>query len=71
MKSRYKIIVESDDNGWVKVSIPAFPEVLTEAHTKEQAIYFAQKAAESIIASSIESGKSIPPSDIDAIVIEH
>lgn len=70
MKRRYKIEVSTDNNGWVSVRIPALPNIHAEAHTREQAIQFASSTVQSYLQSLLASGKDIPDSDIDAIVVD-
>ena len=45
------------------------PEVHAEAHTREQALQFAATSVTSHLRSIAESGKEIPESDVDAIVV--
>lgn len=70
MIRRYKVDVTTDHTGWVSVKIPAIPEIHAEAHTREQAVQFATNAVTSHLKSMAESGKDIPDSDIDAIVVD-
>ncbi|MGC8862621.1 MAG: type II toxin-antitoxin system HicB family antitoxin [Armatimonadota bacterium] len=70
MKRRYRVEVTTDNKGWVSVRVPAVPEVHAEAHTREQALQFAATAVTSHLRSLAESGKQIPDSDIDAIVVD-
>jgi predicted RNase H-like HicB family nuclease len=70
MKRRYGVEVSTDHTGWVSVKIPALPEVHAEAHTREQALQFAANVVTSHLKSLAASGKPVPESDIDAIVVE-
>lgn len=70
MIRRYRVEVTTDDKGWVSVKVPAIPEVHAEAHTREQALRFAANAVTSHLKSSAATGRDIPSSDIDAIVVD-
>jgi len=70
MIRRYKVEVNTDSAGWVRVTIPAVPEIHAEAHTREQALKFAANSVSSHLKSQGEAGRNIPDSDIDAIVVE-
>lgn len=70
MKRRYKVEVNTDNTGWVSVRIPAVPEVHAEAHTREQALQFAANSVTSHLKSLAASGRDVPESDIDAIVVD-
>jgi len=70
MIRRYRIVVETDNTGWVKVKVPAIPGIHAEAHTREQALQFAHTAVESHLTSLAAFHQPIPDSDTDAIVVE-
>lgn len=70
MIRRYKVEVTTDDTGWVRVSIPAVPDIHAEAHTREQALQFAANSVTSHLKSLAEAGKEVPDSDTDAIVVD-
>ncbi|MFQ3548719.1 MAG: type II toxin-antitoxin system HicB family antitoxin [Armatimonadota bacterium] len=70
MIRRYRVNVETDDKGWVKVTIPSIPEIHAEAHTREQALQFAANSVTSHLKSLAASGRKIPDTDIDAIVVD-
>ena len=70
MKRRYRVRVETDDKGWVSVTVPALPALRAEAHTREQAMQFAADAVISHLKSLQAAGREVPDSDIDAIVVD-
>ncbi len=70
MKRRYRVEVTTDNTGRVSVKIPSVPEVQAEAHTREQALQFAANSVTSHLKSLVESGRDVPDSDIDAIVVD-
>ena len=70
MRRRYRVEVTTDDKGWVSVKVPAVPEAHAEAHTREQALQFAATAVASHLKSVAESGREVPESDVDAIVVD-
>ena len=70
MRRRYRVEVSTDNKGWVSVKVPAVPEVHAEAHTREQALQFAANSVTSHLKSVAESGKEVPESDVDAIVVD-
>lgn len=70
MIRRYKVEVSQDNTGWVSVRVPAVPGIHAEAHTREQALQFAANSVTSHLKSLGASGREIPDSDIDAIVVD-
>ena len=70
MRRRYKVEVTTDNTGWVSVKVPAIPEVHAEAHTREQALQFAANVVKSHLRSLAASGREVPESDVDAIVVD-
>ena len=70
MIRRYKVVVTTDTKGWVSVTVPALPGIHAEAHTREQALQFAQNVMAAHLKSVETSGGKIPESDIDAIVVD-
>lgn len=70
MRRRYRVKVTTDDKGWVSVTVPAIPTVHAEAHTREQAMQFVTNAVTSHLKSLAASGREVPDSDIDAIVVD-
>ena len=70
MKRRYRVEVSTDNTGWVSVVVPALPGMHAEAHTREQALQFAANAVTSHLKSLAETGKDVPDSDVDAIVVD-
>ncbi len=70
MIRRYKVEVTTDNAGWVSVKVPSIPDVRAEAHTREQALQFAANSVTSHLKSLAASGREIPDSDIDAIVVD-
>lgn len=70
MIRRYKVEVTTDNNGWVSVNIPSVPGIHAEAHTREQALQFAANAVSSHLKSLAETGKDVPNSDVDAVVVD-
>ena len=70
MKRRYRVEVTTDNTGWVSVTVPALPELHAEAHTREQALQFAANVVTSHLKSLAETGKEVPDSDVEAIVVD-
>lgn len=70
MKRRYRVEVTAENTGWVSVKVPAIPDAHAEAHTREQALQFMANVVTSHLKSLAASGKAIPDSDTDAIVVE-
>ena len=70
MKRRYRVEVTTDNTGWVSVTVPALPGLHAEAHTREQALQFAANVVTSHLKSLAETGKDVPDSDVDAIVVD-
>lgn len=70
MIRRYKVNVETDEKGWVKVTIPTISSINAEAHTREQALQFAAAAVTIHLKSLSAAGGKIPESDVDAIVVD-
>jgi len=70
MIRRYRVEVTTDNTGWVSVRVPAIPEIHAEAHTREQALRFTENSVTSHLKSLTETGKEVPDSDIDAIVVD-
>jgi len=69
MIRRYRVEVTTDNTGWVSVKVPSVEGVHAEAHTREQALQFAANAVTSHLKSLSASGKEVPDSDVDAIVV--
>ncbi len=70
MIRRFRVEVETDNDGWVSVKVPAMPDITAEAHTREQAMQFAADSIRGHLKSLAASGRPIPESDTDAVVVE-
>lgn len=70
MIRRYKVVVTTDTTGWVSVTVPAIPGIHAEAHTREQALQFAQNVVTAHLKSVEASKGNLPESDVDAIVVD-
>ncbi len=70
MIRRYRVEVSTDTKGWVTVTVPTIPEIHAEAHTREQALQFIANTVTTHLKSMETSGRSVPDSDIDAIVVD-
>lgn len=70
MIRRYKVEISQDNTGWVSVRVPSVPGIHAEAHTRQQALQFAANSVTSHLKSLAASGREIPDSDIDAIVVD-
>lgn len=70
MVRRYKVEVKTDNTGRISVTVPAIPGIHSEAHTREQALQFAQTVVTAHLKSVEASGGTAPDSDIDAIVVD-
>lgn len=62
---RYRIDLTPDDNGTLLVSCPSLPIVATFGESDEEARVHAVDAIETALASMIDDGEEIPPSDPD------
>lgn len=67
---RYKVEVKTDETGRYSVSVPAIPGIHAEAHTREQALQFAQTVVAAHLKSIEAAGGKAPDSDVDAIVVD-
>lgn len=70
MIRRYRVEISQDNTGWVSVKVPVVPGIHAEAHTREQALQFAANSVTSHLKSLTASGREIPDSDVDAIVVD-
>lgn len=64
---KYRIDLVPDDNGTLLVSCPALPIVATYGETEAEARKHAVDAIETVLASMIDDGEDIPPSDGDGV----
>jgi predicted RNase H-like HicB family nuclease len=71
MQVRYAIVLEPESERGFSVSIPALPEAHTQGETVEEAIANAREAALAVVTDRHANGEAIPPSDADAVRIEH
>jgi len=69
MIRRFKVEVTTDHTGWVTVRVPAVPDIVAEAHTREQALQFAATLVTSHLKNLASTGRRVPDSDVDAIVV--
>lgn len=60
---KYRIKLTPDDNGTFLVTCPSLPIVATFGETREEAKQSALDAIETVLASMIDDGEDIPPSD--------
>lgn len=70
MIRRYKVEVTTDKMGRFSVTVPAIPVIHSEAHTREQALQFAQTVVTAHLKSVEAAGGKAPDSDVDAIVVD-
>ena len=56
----YSVILEPLEEGGFFVHIPAFPEVLAEGETEDEALAMAKEAIELVVAGYIERGATVP-----------
>jgi antitoxin HicB len=54
------VILEPADEGGYLVHVPAFPEIVTEGETEQEALAMAKDAIEIVLASRRERGEDIP-----------
>jgi antitoxin HicB len=64
---KYRIDLVPDDNGTLLVRCPALPIVATFGETEAEAHRHAVDAIETALASMIDDGEDIPPSDKDGV----
>ena len=57
----YNLILESAEEGGFTVRVPAFPEIISEGDTEDEALAMAKDAIGLVIASRLERGEPIPP----------
>ena len=69
MMLRYRIELTPDDNGTFLVRCPALPIVVTFGETEEDARGRAVDAIETALASMIDDGEDIPPSEDEGIAL--
>jgi antitoxin HicB len=60
---RYRVILTPDDNDTLLVTCPSLPPVATFGTSREDALHQAVDAIETVLASLIEDGEEVPPSD--------
>lgn len=70
--ARYTVVLEpaAPDEGGFVVTVPAFPEAVTEGDSVEEALANAREVIELCILSRRDRGEAIPPPDADATRIE-
>ncbi|HVA37286.1 MAG TPA: type II toxin-antitoxin system HicB family antitoxin [Candidatus Dormibacteraeota bacterium] len=69
---RYSVVLEPgdpDEGGYV-VTVPAFPEAVTEGDSVEEALARAREVIEACILVRRDRGEAIPAADADATRIE-
>ena len=66
---KYRIELTPDDNDTFLVTCPALPIVATFGETEEDARHHAVDAIETALASMIDDGEDIPPSDNEGIAV--
>ena len=69
MMLSYRINLVPDDNGTFLVSCPSLPMVATYGETMAEARRHAVDAIETVLASMIDDGEEIPPSDDDGVAM--
>lgn len=61
---RYAVIVEEDDTGGFVATAPAFPGVVDQGETEEEAVANLRDALLFTIECMAEEGEDTPPSDV-------
>ena len=64
---KYRIVLVPDDNGTLLVRCPSLPIVATFGETEHEARQHAVDAIETVLASLIDDGEDVPPSDGDGV----
>jgi predicted RNase H-like HicB family nuclease len=67
---RYRVILEPEEEGGFNVVIPAFPEVHTCGRDRNDALAMARDAIELAILHHRDTGREVPPSDLEDVAIE-
>lgn len=67
---RYRLILEPEEEGGFNVVIPAFPEVHTCGRDRDDALAMARDAIGLAILHHRDTGREVPPSDIEDVAIE-
>lgn len=66
---RYAVIVEEDEMGGFVATAPAFPGVVDQGETEEEAVMNLRDALVFTIECMAEEGEELPPSDIRRRVV--
>ncbi|NOZ78435.1 MAG: type II toxin-antitoxin system HicB family antitoxin [Acidobacteria bacterium] len=66
---RYRVVLETDENGIIVARVPALPGCLSEGATRAEALRNIQEAIEGYIESMEAHGEPVPPS-IDEEIVE-
>jgi predicted RNase H-like HicB family nuclease len=67
---RYRVILEPQGDDGYNVVVPAFPEIHTCGRDRDDALRMARDAIELAILHYRDSGREIPPSDLEDVAIE-
>lgn len=63
MERRYKVIIETDENGVYVATAPALPGVVEQGDTEDEAFQNMGAALRFTLDSMSEEGEDLPPSD--------
>jgi predicted RNase H-like HicB family nuclease len=69
MELRYRVDIEPDEDGVFVATVPAFPGVVDQGNTEEEAHKNITEALDFTITDMIERGEEIPSSDAGRGVI--
>ena len=58
----YAVILEPDEDGIYITTVPAFPGVVDQGETEEEALENIRRALDFTLADMVESGEEVPPS---------
>ena len=64
----YTVVLQPEEEGGFSISVPALPEIATQAETIDEALACAREAIALVLADRKERGENIPPSDTSAVV---
>jgi predicted RNase H-like HicB family nuclease len=64
MIRKYKVVIESGEDGWLVVTVPALPGCITQGKTVEEALRNAKEAIEAYLESLEKDNQPIPEPDI-------
>jgi predicted RNase H-like HicB family nuclease len=70
VKSRYAVVLEQGESGWIVASAPALPGCHSQGRTREEALANIQEAMRGYLAVLEQDGEDLPKADLDAVMIE-